>query len=76
MGLKPTCIKINHSSNHFSTLCYSLHLKLLVILAFSRYIDFAMYLGIIYIYMHNKNYISRKTKMTNNLGWRVSRLSK
>ena len=30
---------------------------------FSRYTDFTMHLGMIYIKMHSKNYASRKNKM-------------
>ena len=37
---------------------------------FSRYIDFAMHLDIIYIEVHSKNYAPRKAKTTNNLGRR------
>jgi hypothetical protein len=33
----------------------------------SRYIIFDMHLDISYVYMHNKIYVRRKTKMSNNL---------
>jgi hypothetical protein len=34
---------------------------------FSIYISFSMYLDIVYIYVHCKNYVSRKTKIFYNL---------
>jgi len=38
--------------------------------SFFRFINFVMHLDI--IYMHSKSYKSRKTKITNNLGWSSS----
>ena len=36
--------------------------RIISLFGFSRYIDFAMHLDMIYIYMHSKNYASRKAK--------------
>jgi hypothetical protein len=60
------------NSTVWYSITYSLHLKLLVVLAFiSRYIHFVMHIDIyIYIYVyyiHSKMNVSRKTKMINHL---------
>jgi len=39
-------------------------------LAFPKYIDFTTYLDIVYIYIHRKYYVARKTNISYNLEWR------